>query len=64
MAFPTFSGMVFEFQRAFREPRLQGAGRSIMSAVSLSQASIIQSAPQSVVTKGLSLLLSVPFPGS
>lgn len=42
MAFPTFSGMVFEFQRAFREPRLQGAGRSIMSAVSLSQASIIK----------------------
>lgn len=39
---PTFSGMVFEFQRTFREPRLQGAGRSIMSSISLSQASIIK----------------------
>lgn len=41
-ALPTFSGMVFEFQRTFREPRLQGAGRSITSSVSLSQANIVK----------------------
>lgn len=37
---PISSGVVFEFQRTYREPSLQGEGRSIKPSISLRQADV------------------------